>query len=451
MARRGDVEKGEASRKRLRVLESERAKKKARPTENISKLSRKRAWSEVTETECLNDDQDSSKRKVLRVGSVKKHSGQGDKLVEDYGSRGSESNTQESVSPSRETGVAQEPDLPQRKWKRTHKVAHLGGLESNSGPSGSCLRGASGDHQDASEEHLGPRSVVDEKKEGKQKQSRENEVVRTVLQTVHLEESRVGASKHSIAEHEESSIDLENESADVVSSLEETALNGRGRKRREADLGEGSPARRSEKKLRIDVAGAEGFRRSGEHGTGSFAAAHTGTWRRLKRHNHENSGAASEDMRVSISEAWKRLRDWKDTETSGSSVNGDSDRDLSMHSCPSIPERIQGRSKKARYESPLPSVGRKWKRHNREKKQSSSSKRQRDGNGCESSDSSGSDMAQSSYLHNRKFKRPRHENLMSVQGRSLRRQSRGVEEARKRSRKRSHGDASERSSKWPRK
>jgi len=450
MARSGDVEKGEASRKRLRLPESERAKKKSRPTENISKLSRKRAWSEVTETEYLNEDQVSPKRKVLRVGFLKKHSGEGDKLVEDRGSRGSEPNTQESVNASRETGVAQEPDLPQRKWKRSPKVAHLGGLESNSGPSGSCLRGASGDHQDASEEHLGRRSAADEEREGKQIQGRENEVVRKVLQTVHLEESRVGANKHSIAEHEESSIDLESGSADIVSSLEETALNGRDRKRREGDLGEGSPPRRSEKKLRIDVAGAEGSQRSGEHGTGG-TVAHTNTWKRLKRHNKENSAAASEDMRVSISEAWKRLRDWKDTETSGSSVNGDSDSDLSMHSCPTIPERIEGRSKKARYESPLPSVGRKWKRHNREKRQSSSSKRQRDGNGCESSGSSGSDMAQSSYLHNRKWKRPRHENLMSVQGRSLRRQSGDGAEARKRSRKRVQGDASERSSKWPRK
>lgn len=444
MAHGDDVEKGEASRKRLRLPDSERAKKKVRPTENISKLSRKRAWIEVTETEYLNDDHD-SKRKVLRVGSLKKHSGDGDKLVEDRESRGSEPSTQESVSPSRETGVAQEPDLPQRKWKRKPKVAHFGGLESNSGPSGSCLRGASGDHQDASEEHLGTRSAMDEENEGKQKQGRENEVVRKVLQTVHLEESRVGANKHSISEQEKSSIDLDIESADIVSSLEETALNGRDRKRREVDLGEESPPRRFEKKLRIDVAGAEGSHRSGERGTGGIRA-HTNTWKRLKRHNKENSTAASEDMKVSISEAWKRLRDWKDTETSGSSVNEDSDSDLSMHSCPSITERIEGRSKKARYESPLPSVGKKWKRHNRERKQRSFGKRQRDGNGCESSGSSGSDMAQSSYLHNRKWKRPRHENLMS-----LRRQTKYDVEARKRSRRRVQGDASERLSKWPRK
>lgn len=451
MARSGDLEQGEASRKRLGLSESgvkvERAKKKLRPTENISKLSRKRAWNEVIETVNPNDYQDSrtSKRKVSRAHSMKKNGGEGDKLVESRKSRDLAPNTQESVSTLWEKGDVRGPDIPQKKWKRTTpKTSNSGGCDPNSGPSGSCLRGApysSGDQKDASEENLGTRSAVEE---GKQKRG-----VRKVLQTVHLEESRMVGEKQKIAE--ESSIGLEDESAGIVSSLEQTALNGRDRKRREADKGEeGSPPRQPEKKLRTDVAGAEASHRSGEHGTG-VNLEHTSTWKRLKRDNPGNTSAASAEMGVSISEAWKRLREENDTEMSGSSVNGRSDSDLSMRSAPSIPEWMEERSKKARYESPLPPVGRKWKRQKRERKQSSSSKRLRDGNGCESSGSSGSDMAQSSYLENRKWKRPRYENLMSVQGRSLRRQSRDGEEARESSRKRVQGDASEMASKWPRK
>lgn len=406
MAHGGDAEKGEASRKRLSGLpesgvKPERAKKKLRATENVSKLTRKRAWNEVTETENLTDFQDSRRdstshspsRKVLRVGSVKETGGS-------QKSRGLEPNTQESVQ-----GPA---GHPLRKWKRSlaKLAANFGdrGIEinGNSGSSGSCLRRAS-------------------------------------------EETRSA---------------VEEESAGIVSSLEHTGLNGKvDRKRREADVdkGEGSspPWQPPEKKLRMDViAGVHG-----EQGA-RVSLAPTCTWKRLRRQKTGNSSAAaSEDMGVSISEAWKRLRDEKDTETSGSSVNGRSGSDLSMHSCPSIPEWIEERSKKARYDSPLPSAGRKWKRRNREQKltSSSKSKRLRDGNGCsESSGSSGSDMAQSPYLHNRKWKRPRYENLMSMQGRTLRRQSlRDGEEARDQSsRKRVlSGDVSERSSdsKWPRK
>lgn len=375
MARFGDVENGEASRKRLGVPDkSERAKKKARPIENISKLSRKRAWTELAKIEALNADQDSSKRdstshspsrKVLRVSSQKKP-------------------------------LVREADPP-RKWKRAPKAA-IGGLDSNSGAVGSSLRGAS-------------------------------------------------------AEQDESGIDLEEESVRIVSGLEQTALNGRDRKRREADTGEGSPPRRSEKMSRIDVAGAEASHRSGEQQTG-VTPTDSNTWKRLKRLKKGKCGAAATaELQVSISEAWKRVRDWKDTETSGSSVNGGSDNDdVSMHSCSSVPELVKDRSKKARHESPLPSAGRKWKRRNREKKQRNSGKRQRDSAGCECSGNSGSsDIAQTSYLHNRQWKRPRHEDLMSVQGRSLRRPSRDSGEAPKSSRKRLQCDASGKSNKWPRK
>lgn len=60
----------------------------------------------MIETEYPNDDRDSSQRKVLRVGSTMENSGDGDKLLEDRESRGSQLNTEESVSPSRKTGVA---------------------------------------------------------------------------------------------------------------------------------------------------------------------------------------------------------------------------------------------------------------------------------------------------------------------------------------------------------
>lgn len=313
MARSGDVETGKASRKRIGLPESgvkERAKKKARPTEIISKLTRKRASSE---TEYLDEDQDSILRPSRKISRAK----------------------EQSLSTVREESTVQGPDLSQRKWKRTLKAATCG----------------------------------DQKDENK-----------SAVEGMESEGAGVDQKAH--------------------------------RKRREAKKEDESPPIRLAKKLRIDDTRAEASLR-----------VTTNTWKRQKRQENVGSAASADDMVVSISEAWKRLRE-KDAENgSGSSVNGRSDSsDLSMHS---IPE--QHRSKKARHVSPLRQpVEKKWKRKMREKsKQSSSGKRQRDGsNGLDqSSGSSGSDMAQSSYLHNRRWKRPRYENLMSAQGRSLRKQS----------------------------
>lgn len=222
MARSGDVETGKAPRKRIGLHESgvkERAKKKARPTEIVSKLTRKRA---LSETEYVDEDQDSTLRPSRKISRMR----------------------EQSLSTIREESTVQGPDLSQRKWKRTLKAA------------------TSGDQKDEM------KSAV----EG-----------------------------------------MESEGAGV----EQKAY----RKRRESKKEEDSPPIRLAKKLRIDDTRAEASHR-----------VTTNTWRRQKR--QENTGAASaEDMVVSISEAWKRLRE-KDTENgSGSSVNG---RRIVV-TCPCIP------------------------------------------------------------------------------------------------------------------
>ena len=391
MALSDDLGKGVASLKRPGSMnnnvKSERAEKKPRLSKVSSKSSRKRAWSEVEDTDMnLKESEDpSTSRKIIRVGPTKKNDG-GDKLVEHRGttqSRDSESNVQESGSKVGEVRYIQKPQLPRRKWKRMLKSAEFGGFEHDDGSSVRTSR-------------------VEEEKKGKHKQIREQEVVRKVLQTIHLEESCVAGEKEMAADHEEDSTGL---------------------KRRGPEKADESPPKQPEKKLRIDGAVAEASCREEEQGVG-VSYKHSGTWKRFKGRNPKPSAAAtSEDMGVSVSEAWKRLRE-KDTGTSGSSVNGRSGSDLSMHSSDSELEMVEERSKKARHELPLPSQGKKWTRKNREKKESSSSKRLREVDVCESSGSSGSDMSHSSYYHNRMWKRPRFEYMMSVQGRSWRKQAR---------------------------
>ncbi|KAG0565984.1 hypothetical protein KC19_7G029200 [Ceratodon purpureus] len=432
MARSDDLGKGETSPKRPGSMEnsvkSDRAEKKPRLSKLNSKSSRKRAWSEVEETDIgLEESEDpSTSRKIIRVGSTKKNDGEGDKLVERYGSRESkesESNIEESGS---KLGKMK-PQLSLRKWKRMSRCADTGGLEHDDGSSARSSR-------------------VDEEKIGKQKEIREHEVVRKVLQTVHLEESCGAGDNETVADREDDSIGLEKDSDGTVSSLKQS---GRDKKRRGSGKAD---AKQPEKKLRIDDAVAEPSSRGAEQGVG-VGIDNIGTWRRLKGQKPKPRPAASEDMGVSVSEAWKRLREEKDTGTSGSSVNGRSDSDLSMHSSDSELE-LEERAKKARYDLPLPPQGKKWTRKSREKKESSSSKRLREG-GLESSGSSGSDISYSSYYHNRKWKRPRFEYMMSMQGRSWRKQARDVDDARvscrENDRKRVQVDASEKPAKRQRK
>jgi hypothetical protein len=441
MARSDDLGMGGISPKRPGSMDisvkSERAEKKPRLSKMNSKSWRKRAWSEVEDEDIglKESEVPSTSRKIIRVGSTKRSDGEEDKLVEHRGiseSRNSESNVQESDSKSGDVRNVQKPQLSQRKWKKMPISADFGGLEHDNGSSARSSR-------------------VEEGRMGNHKQIREHEVVRKVLQTVHLEECCVAGEEETVAGREKDSVSLEKDSDGIVSSLKQS---GRDKKRRGSNKADASPPKQPEKKLRIDVAAAAASSRGEEQGIG-VGFGNTGTWRRLKGQKPKSSAAASEDMGVSVSEAWKRLREEKDTGTSGSSVNGRSDSDLSMHSSGSELEMLEERAKKARHDLPLPPQGRKWTRKNREKKESSSSKRLREGSGCESSGSSGSDISHSSYYHNRKWKRPRFEYMMSMQGRSWRKQARDVDDSRvsfgENSRKRVQVDESEKPSKRQRK
>lgn len=441
MARSDDLGKGEASPKRPGSMEnsvkSDRAEKKPRLSRSNSTSSRKRAWSEVADTDVNSKESEapSTSRKLIRVGSTKRNDGERDKLAENRGlreSKDSESNLEEFASKLGEMGYVEKPQVSQKRWKKMPKGADFGGLGNDDGSSARSFR--------VQEETIG-------------KQIREHEVVRKVLQTVQLEENCTAGEKETVADHEDDSIGLQKDSEGGVSSLKQS---GKDNKKRGPDEADASPPRQPTKKSRIDVAVAEASSGGGEQGVG-VGFRNSGTWKRLKGQKPPPGAAASDDMGVSVSEAWKRLREEKDTGTSGSSVNGRSDSDLSMHSCDSELDMLEERTKKARHDGPLPAQGRKWTRKNRETKESSSSKRLREGNGCESSGSSGSDVSHNSaYYHNRKWKRPRFEYMMSMQGRSWRKQAQDVSEARvgfreTAARKRAQDDTSEKATKRQRK
>ncbi|XP_024396424.1 uncharacterized protein [Physcomitrium patens] len=455
MARSDAAEMLEESKKRRWLMENDvnstRAEVKLRPS-SIRDSSRKKARREVTETDAKGaqdtsicreaSSRDRPSRNVTCIGSTEKEDGEEEKLVQNSETRKSKRLKrimQGSSSKQLGTGNAQKCQFTLRESREPEGFEHKKSFSERS------FRGDdnSGDKRNSSQSETGPSHAAEESKVGEQKLVSEHEVVRKVLQTVHLADD-----KKLITEQEEDSTVLDNDNAGMVSSLEQTSLNSRDKKRRVASRRDASPPRQPEKRSCIHVAIAERPSGGVEQGVGSSL---TSTWKRLKIDNTRRRPAASEDLRVGVSEDWKRLREEEGAKHSGSSVNEQSDSDLSMSTIEL--EMFEERSKKARHDPSLPPTGKKWTRKIRQKEENS--KRSREHNEFETSSNSDSDIAHPSYLDNRRRKRPRFENLISGQGRSWKRHTRDVKEAQEssgeNSRKRFQGDASEKPVKKQRK
>lgn len=434
MARSEAVEKGKGSKNRLGSKffgVSSNSAEKIPPLSSRQKSSRKRALDEVIEidaedccdasTEKRNSVINGSSRKVIRIDPPEREDGHDYKVVEGLGTKNSrvpESSIQEFGSKLSDVCDSQKSQILLSKWKRLPKV-----LDHQKRSSDRSLRGSLesfSEEKDLLANDVGPSSAAEERKFGKQEKIREHELIRKVLRTAHLAEENERA-----IEQEEDAILLENDTVSISSRLKPRASTDRDRKRR-AGKGDASPPKQEQKKPRIDVVTTEGSSRSGEL---KVRTSLTNTWKRLKRENTRNRPSASIDMGISVSEAWKRLREEKVTETSGSSLNGRSDSDLSMRSSDSESDMFEERSKKARYDLSLPCQGREQVCKISEPKETPLRKRLRQGSEFRSSSSSGSHVAHSSYLHNRRWKRPRFEDLMSMKSGSWKRQDRQLQEA----------------------
>lgn len=469
------TEKGETSRKRHGLVDNgavgTRAGKKLRPTKVLDRVSRKRVWNEMVETDIgvskpqtLNRDcsfsesqgevtGDSPVRKVLRTVSLKEdnHDVAEDKNTTNLSQNGDDtvlgrgslelSKGDKSQCKSGVVGDTQSSRVRRRRWK-PHATTISSVNQSRDDSEGAPFRGSAeceGDRNadyplslNAGEADLG----VEKRDVGEERKVYQHEAVRKGLQTVNLEENGVEDSKQSIGEIPR---------GDAVTGagrhlLEPpNGITGSRDKKRKGKKTDESPHQHPEKKLRTtrrpeSLQEKEIFIKK--------------TWKRIVQEDSEARNT-SEDMGVMVSDAWKRLRE-KSTDTSCSSVNGQSESDSSMSSDNSVEELVKRNAKKARYEQHVPLNGKKWKRTNREKREGITSKRIREDSVSESSTSSGSDVAQA-YLHNRMWKRPRFENLMSVQARPRRRQNKDVEVTEESTRKRSHTDTAERSQKRARK
>jgi hypothetical protein len=148
-------------------------------------------------------------------------------------------------------------------------------------------------------------------------------------------------------------------------------------------------------------------------------------WKRIPRSKSSDVNT-SEDMGVMISEAWKRLREEEEDNNDGeNSVHTHSDIGSSLSTKTTEQETMtQGMSfKKVRLEES--SQGRKWRRLN----PASAAAADKEGSVQQQHEGRDSDLllgssggASCTYLHNRMWKRPRFENLISVQGKALRKQ-----------------------------
>lgn len=468
------TEKGETSRKRHGLVDNGavggRAGKKLRPTKVLDRVTRKRVWNEMVETDIgvskpqtLNRDSsisesqgevtsDSPVRKVLRTVSLKEddHIAAEDKEITNLSQNGDDtvsglgslelSKGIQSQCKSGVLGGTESSRVRPRRWKpyaTTISSVHQRRDDSDGAIRGSAECEGDRNADDPLSLNAGEADVVVEKVDiGKERKVYQHEAVRKSLQTVNLEENGVEDSKQSIRE-----------------IPQEDAVTGGGRhllkpaqgitdsrdKKRKGKKTDELPHQHLEKKLRITRI-PEPLQ---EKETSTKK-----TWKRLVREDSE-AGNTSEDVGVMVSDAWKRLRE-KSTDTSCSSVNGQSESDSSMSSDNAVEELFKRNKKKARCEQHVPLNGKKWKRINRDKREGITSKRIREDSVSESSTSSGSDVAQA-YLHNRMWKRPRFENLMSVQARPWRRQNRDVEVSEESTRKRPQTDTAERSQKRARK
>lgn len=147
-------------------------------------------------------------------------------------------------------------------------------------------------------------------------------------------------------------------------------------------------------------------------------------WKRIPRSKRPDVNT-SDDMGVMISEAWKRLREEEEDNNDGeNSVHTHSDIGSSLSTRTTEQETMtQGMSfKKVRLEKS--SLGRKWRLN-----QASAAAADKEGSVQQPHEGRDSDLllgssggASCTYLHNRMWKRPRFENLISVQGKALRKQ-----------------------------
>ncbi|CAK9882412.1 unnamed protein product [Sphagnum jensenii] len=147
-------------------------------------------------------------------------------------------------------------------------------------------------------------------------------------------------------------------------------------------------------------------------------------WKRIPRSKSSDVNT-SEDMGVMISEAWKRLREEEDNNDGENSVHTHSDIGSSLSTKTTEQETMtQGMSfKKVRLEKS--SQGTKWRRLH----PASAAAADKEGSVQQQHEGRDSDLllgssggASYTYLHNRMWKRPRFENLISVQGKALRKQ-----------------------------
>lgn len=154
-------------------------------------------------------------------------------------------------------------------------------------------------------------------------------------------------------------------------------------------------------------------------------------WKRIPR-SRSSDVNTSEDMGIMISEAWKRLREEEEDNNDGeNSLHTHSDIGSSLSTKTTEQETMtQGMSfKKVRLEKS--SQGRKWRRLN----PASAAAADKEGSVQQQHEGRDSDLllgssggASCTYLHNRMWKRPRFENLISVQGKALRKQQQQQEE-----------------------
>jgi len=147
-------------------------------------------------------------------------------------------------------------------------------------------------------------------------------------------------------------------------------------------------------------------------------------WKRIPRSKSSDVNT-SDDMGVMISEAWKRLREEEEDNNDGeNSVHTHSDIGSSLSTKTIEQETMtQGMSFK-KVQLKKSSQGRKWRRLNR----ASAAAADKEGSVQQLHEGRDSDLLGSSggasctYLHNRMWKRPRFENLISVPGKALRKQ-----------------------------
>jgi hypothetical protein len=163
-------------------------------------------------------------------------------------------------------------------------------------------------------------------------------------------------------------------------------------------------------------------------------------WKRIPRSKSSDVNT-SEDMGVMISEAWKRLREEEEDNNDGeNSVHTHSEIGSSLSTKTTEQETMTHGMSFKKVQLEKSSQGRKWRRLN----PASAAAADKEGSVQQQHEGRDSDLllgssggASCTYLHNRMRKRPRFENLISVQGKALRKQQQQQQEMVQRSKKRS--------------